>query len=264
MYSSELYTKKITVKPVSHQSCGTYDLAILAWGTERRDPEADRRHFRKNHRERKAAVRCSYDYLTFTCKAVARRSCEIWKIVVGQSDTSYDSLAINARLSCDSLAAFLRQNYGWRTIASVVRTPCVPYSCLTTALRALRLSCILQKTHRNRKKNENVKYLVFDVAAAMRLYFFVGQSCGVVNNTLRLSCETQKFDVARRHVVRASHGRSAVAVRWSWGNRKILDGHFGTKIVRWPYGSRTAIAGLPHSALAVPIRKPQGRRTISM
>ena len=160
-----------SLKPVSHQSCGTYDLAILAWGTERRDPEADRRHFRKNHRERKAGVRCSYDYLTFTCKAVARRSCEFWKTVVGQSDTSYGSLAINARLSCDSLAAFVKQMYGWRTIASVVRTPCVSYSCLTAALRAVGLPCVLQKTHRNREKNEHVEYLVFEVAAAVRPCF---------------------------------------------------------------------------------------------
>ena len=154
------YTRFITclccyVKPVSHQSCGTYDLAILAWGTERRDPEADHRHFRKNHRERKAAVRCSHDYLTFTCKAVARRSYEIWKTVVGQNDTSYVPNS-------------------------------VPNSCLTAVLRALRLPCVLQKTHRDRKKNEHVKYLVFDVAAAVRPCLFVGQSCGVVNNTLRL------------------------------------------------------------------------------
>ena len=146
-------TSSPLLKPVSHQSCGMYDLAILEWGTERRDPEADRRYFRKNHRERKAAVRCSYGYLTFTCKAVARRSCEIWKTVVRQSDTSYGRLAIKARQSCDSLAAFVKQMNGWRAIASVVRTPCVPYSCLTAALRALRLPCVLQKTHRYRRKS---------------------------------------------------------------------------------------------------------------
>ena len=38
----------------------------------------------------------------------------------------------------------------------------------------------------------------------------------------------------------------------------ILDGHFGTKILRWPYGSRTAIAGLPHIAWAVPYGNHKG------
>ena len=32
----------------------------------------------------------------------------------------------------------------------------------------------------------------------------------------------------------------------------ILDGHFGTKFLRWPYGSRMVIPGLPHIAHAVP------------
>ena len=47
---------------------------------------------------------------------------------------------------------------------SVVRTPCVPCSSLAEALRALQLSCVLQKSHKNRKENEHVENLVFDVA----------------------------------------------------------------------------------------------------
>ena len=84
---------------------------------------------------------------------------------------------LSARLSCGSLAAFVRQIHGWRTITSVVRTPCVPCSSLATTLRVLQLSCVLKKSLKNRKENEHVESLVFDVAAALRPSFFVRQSC---------------------------------------------------------------------------------------
>ena len=46
---------------------------------------------------------------------------------------------------------------GWRTITSVVRTPCVSCSSLAAALCALRLSYTSQKTQANRKENEHVE-----------------------------------------------------------------------------------------------------------
>ena len=69
-------------------------------------------------------------------------------------------------------------------------------SSLATALRVLQLPCVLQKSHKNRKENEHVEYLVFDVAAALRPCFLVRQSCSVVHNTVRLPHETKKFVVA--------------------------------------------------------------------
>ena len=67
------------------------------------------------------------------------------------------------------------------------------------ALRVLQLSSVLQKIAQNNcKENEQVEILVFDVAAALRLCFFVRQSCGVAHNTARLSHETQKIVVAGR------------------------------------------------------------------
>ena len=56
----------------------------------------------------------------------------------------------------------------WRNITSVVRTPCVSCSSLAAASRVLRLSYVSQKTHTNRKENEHVENLFFDVAAALR------------------------------------------------------------------------------------------------
>ena len=52
-------------------------------------------------------------------------------------------------------------------------------SCLSAALRVLQLSFGLQKSHKNRKENEHVENLVFDVAAALRPCFCVRQSCCV-------------------------------------------------------------------------------------
>ena len=46
---------------------------------------------------------------------------------------------------------------GWRTITSVVRTPCVSCSSLAAALCVLRLSYTSQKTQANRKENEHVE-----------------------------------------------------------------------------------------------------------
>ena len=74
----------------------------------------------------------------------------------------------------------------------------MPFSSLEAALHVLQLSYVFQKTHTNRKENEHVENLVFDVAAALRPCFFVRQSRGVVNNTVRLPYETQKIVVADR------------------------------------------------------------------
>ena len=57
---------------------------------------------------------------------------------------------------------------------SVVRIPCVSCSRLAAALCVLQLSHVFQKTHTNRKENEHVEYLVFDVAAALRPCFSYG------------------------------------------------------------------------------------------
>ena len=73
---------------------------------------------------------------------------------------------------------------GLRTYTSVVRTPCMPCNSLATAFRALQQHCVLKKSHKNRKENENFENLVFDVSAALGPCIFVRQSCGVVHNIL--------------------------------------------------------------------------------
>ena len=55
--------------------------------------------------------------------------------------------------------------------------------------------CVVQKLHKNRKENEHVEKLVFDVAAALQPCNFIWQSCGLAHNTLTLPHETQKFFV---------------------------------------------------------------------
>ena len=65
------------------------------------------------------------------------------------------ALRSSARLPYGSIAADVRQMRGWRTITSVVRTPCVPCSSLATALCVLRLPYVSQKTQTNRKENEH-------------------------------------------------------------------------------------------------------------
>ena len=81
------------------------------------------------------------------------------------------------RQPCDKaygyLAAFVRQMHGI-TITSVVRTPCMSCSSLATASHVLQLSYVFQKTHTNRKENEHVENLVFDVAAALGPCFSSG------------------------------------------------------------------------------------------
>ena len=89
------------------------------------------------------------------------------------------------RQSCKFSMTVLRQPCTWREI--IVRTS---YGCLTSCdsvknrlrsdsrslrsvsrgknARVLRLSYVAQKTHTNRKENEHVENLVFDVAAALR------------------------------------------------------------------------------------------------
>ena len=69
---------------------------------------------------------------------------------------------------------------GWRTITSVLRTPCVSCSSLAAALCVLQLLCISQKTQTNRKENEHVENLLRWLVTL----FFVRQSCCVVHNTV--------------------------------------------------------------------------------
>ena len=103
------------------------------------------------------------------------------------------ALQLSAWLSCGSLAALVRQINGLRTITSVVRTPCVPCSSLAATLHVLQLSCVLQKSHKNRNENRHVENLVFDIAAALQPCFFIRQSCIVAHNNSRLLHENQKF-----------------------------------------------------------------------
>ena len=75
---------------------------------------------------------------------------------------------------------------GWRTITSVVRTPCVSCSSLATVLCALRLSCVSQKTQTNRKENEQVEN-------SLR------QPCDLVFRTEVLRCCSQHREAAVRN-----------------------------------------------------------------
>lgn len=71
-------------------------------------------------------------------------------------------------------------------LTAVLQQLCVPCSCLASSKK---------RTEIPRKMN--MPNSVFDVAAAVRIHFFVGQPCGVVN-TMRLSCETHKLVIADR------------------------------------------------------------------
>ena len=103
------------------------------------------------------------------------------------------ALQKSARLSCGSLAAVVRQMRGWRTITSVVRTPCV--SCSTCgSLVCLAAVVLFQNTQTNRKENEHVENSLRQPYGL----FSVRQSCGVAHNCVRLPYETKKFVIADR------------------------------------------------------------------
>ena len=82
--------------------------------------------------------------------------------------------------------ADVRQMRGWRTITSVVRTPCVSCSSLAAALCALRLSYTSQKTQANRKENEHVEN-------SLR------QPCDLVFRTAVLRCSILQREAAARN-----------------------------------------------------------------
>ena len=97
------------------------------------------------------------------------------------------ALRYSARLHCSSLAADVRQMRGWRTItliAAVLRQPCVSWGCRTSL-----------RKHKQIAKKMNMSKIRCGSLATL---FFVRQSCGVVNNTVRLPYETKKFAVADR------------------------------------------------------------------
>ena len=75
---------------------------------------------------------------------------------------------------------------GWRTITSVVRTPCVSCSSLAAALCVLRLSYTSQKTQANRKENEHVEN-------SLR------QPCDLVFRTAVLRCSILHREAAARN-----------------------------------------------------------------
>ena len=75
---------------------------------------------------------------------------------------------------------------GWRTITSVVRTPCVSCSSLAAALCVLRMSYTSQKTQANRKENEHVEN-------SLR------QPCDLVFRTAVLRCSILHREAAARN-----------------------------------------------------------------
>ena len=75
---------------------------------------------------------------------------------------------------------------GWRTITSVVRTPCVSCSGLAATLCALRLSYTSQKTQANCKENEHFEN-------SLR------QSCDPVFRTAVLRCSILHREAAVRN-----------------------------------------------------------------
>ena len=124
------------------------------------------------------------------------------------NDTSYVSRTAAVRFAaflrqpCDEahgyLAADVRQMPGWRTITSVVRTPCVCCSSLAAALRQPCVSCGRRTPLRKRKQIAKKMNMSKIRCGSLATLFFVRQSCGVVYYTVRLPHEIQKFvDVDR-------------------------------------------------------------------
>ena len=66
---------------------------------------------------------------------------------------------------------------------------------------------------------------------------------------------------ARRHIAVTSYDPCTGTVRWSWGQRKVLDCHFGPKMSVDSCDSRKEPARSPYDALAEPI-KSYGHRTV--
>ena len=159
--------------------------AILPRATEHRDHEADHRQFHTESQD----LRQPYNVRTIISRHMQDshenlQDCRKTKryivqfphcsraVIVGFS-AEVVRFAAFLRQPCDKahryLAAILPLSCGfcktlrdWQTITSVVQTPCVwqqPCSC---------------PTHTNRKENENVKNLVFDVGAALRPCFSYG------------------------------------------------------------------------------------------
>ena len=67
--------------------------------------------------------------------------------------------------------------------------------------------------------------------------------------------------VARRHIALTLYDPRTGTAQWSWGQRTILDCHFGTKMIVDSCDSRKEPARSPHDALAGPI-KSYGHRTV--
>ena len=74
----------------------------------------------------------------------------------------------------------------WRTITSVVRTPCVSCSSIAAALCVLRLQYTSQKTQANRKENEHVENSL-------------QQPCDLVFRTAVLRCSILHREAAARN-----------------------------------------------------------------
>ena len=62
----------------------------------------------------------------------------------------------------------------------------------------------------NRKENEHVKYLVFDVVAAVRRCDIPRQPCGVEYNTIRLPHKTQQIVVVEMYGCRTLDVKQAL------------------------------------------------------
>ena len=87
---------------------------------------------------------------------------------------------------------------GWRTITSVVRTPCVSCGSLAAALWQSCVSCGCRTPLRKRKQIAKKMNMSKIRCGSLATLFFVRQSCGVVYYTVRLPHEIQKFvDVDR-------------------------------------------------------------------
>ena len=79
------------------------------------------------------------------------------------------------RQSYEHLAAFVRQMCGWQLLRQSYMYEHL--ACLAVVLRQPCVSCNCFAYNKNRIENEHVENLVFDVAAALPLCFFVRQSC---------------------------------------------------------------------------------------
>ena len=95
-------------------------------------------------------------------------------------------------------------------------------------------------------------------------YRFLGiVASTILNNSAQWQIWKNRKPVARRHIAVTSYDPRRGIARWSWGQRTILDCHFGPKMIVDSCDSRKEPARSPYDALAWPT-KSYGHRTVTL